>query len=129
MGGLKWLIARLLTPTFLAFVPPIVSTPVAIAQTAQIVGLGATTCERFSQDIRSNPQLQRDYLSWAQGFMSGILLGRPLGVDTGLNLDPPSFGILRQLLFLTNFCQQNPRSDFSDGVAALYKQLRQEQKV
>jgi hypothetical protein len=52
-------------------------------QKARIVGLGAATCQQFNDDIKSNPAVRRDYLAWAQGFMSGILLGRPPGVDEG----------------------------------------------
>ncbi|MFX6056002.1 hypothetical protein ABTE97_19005, partial [Acinetobacter baumannii] len=55
---------------------------------ARIVGLGATTCQRFNDDVKSNPLLRRDYLAWAQGFMSGIILSRPPGVDEGLDLNP-----------------------------------------
>jgi len=57
-------------------------------QTARIVGLGATPCLQFNEDIRLNPSLQRDYLAWGQGYMSGILVSRPPGVDQGLNLNP-----------------------------------------
>jgi hypothetical protein len=44
---------------------------------AKIVGLGAATRRQFSDDVKSNPLLRRDYLAWAQGFMSGILSSRP----------------------------------------------------
>lgn len=107
-----------------------IATPEAVrAQTAAIVGLGATSCEQFLKDIGPRPELQRDYLAWAQGFMSGIILSRPPGVDTDLNLDPPSFGLLKQLRFLTDHCEHSPTTDFSDAVAALYKRLRQEKNI
>lgn len=96
---------------------------------ATIVGLGAATCRRFNDDVRSNPLIKRDYLAWAQGFMSGILLSRPPGVDEGLDLAPLTFDLLRQLQFLEDYCARNVSSDFSDGVAALYKRLRQEGKT
>lgn len=70
------------------------------ARTAQIVGLGATTCRQFAADVATDPQVLRDYLAWAQGFMSGIVLSRPPGVDAGLNLNPPTFGVMAQLRFL-----------------------------
>lgn len=94
--------------------------------TARIVGLGATTCSRFLLDIGQKPDEQRAYLAWAQGFMSGVLLSRPPGVDEGLNLNPASFGLLKQLEFLREFCAGNPSEDFSDAVLALYKRLRKE---
>ncbi|WP_454642802.1 hypothetical protein [Bradyrhizobium liaoningense] len=96
---------------------------------ATIVGLGAATCSAFNDDIRSNPVIRRDYLAWAQGFMSGILSSRPPGVDEGLDLAPATFDVMRQLLFLEDYCARNDSLDFSDGVAALYKRLRQEGKT
>ncbi len=96
---------------------------------AKIVGLGATTCQRFSIDIRSNPILRRDYLAWAQGFMSGILSSRPSGVDEQLDLNPVTFDLVNQLHFLEDHCAQNSAINFSDAVAALYKRLRKEGKT
>ncbi len=101
----------------------------AQAQTAKIVGLGATTCQGFTDDVKANPAVRRDYLAWAQGFMSGIISSRPPGVDEGLDLAPVTFGLLRQLSFLEDHCLHNSSLDFSDAVAALYKRLRQEGKT
>jgi hypothetical protein len=101
----------------------------AEAPKAKIVGLGATTCQRFNDDVRSNPLLRRDHLAWAQGFMSGILASRPLGIDEGLDLDPATFGLINQLQFLEDRCAKNTSLDFSDAVEALYKRLRQEGKT
>ena len=92
------------------------------------MGLGATTCRQFNDDVRSNSNIRLNYLAWAHGFMSGILLGRPPGVDVGLNLDHPTFGLLKQLQFLEQYCKQNASQNFADGVEALYKRLRQEGK-
>ena len=93
---------------------------------AKIVGLGAATCVQFTNDIKQNPAVQRDYLAWAQGFMSGVLLGRPPEVDKNLDLHPPTFPLRKQLEFLRDHCSQNPASDFSDAVLSLYKRLRKE---
>jgi hypothetical protein len=96
---------------------------------AKIVGLGAATCLQFNDDVKSNPMLRRDYLAWAQGFMSGILSSRPPGVDEGLDLNPATFGLINQLQFLEDRCAKNTSLDFSDAVEALYKRLRQEGKT
>lgn len=93
---------------------------------AKIVGLGATNCPQFLRETPQSPDKQRNYLAWAQGFMSGVLLGRPAGVDEGLDLNPPTFGLLRQLDYLYDFCRQHPSEGFSDGVLELYKRLRKE---
>lgn len=96
---------------------------------ARIVGLGATTCQQFNDDIKANPALRRDYLAWAQGFMSGIILSRPPGVDQGLDLAPKTFDLVSQLHFLEDHCARNASFDFSDAVEALYKRLRLEGKT
>ena len=95
-------------------------------RTAQIVRLGATTCRQFTADAAADPQVQKNYLAWAQGFMSGIILSRPPGVDVGLDLNPPTFGLLAQLQFLEERCARNKTADFSTAVEALYKRLRLE---
>jgi hypothetical protein len=89
-----------------------------------VVGLGATTCQQFNHDVKSNPAVRRDYLAWAQGFMSGILLSRPPGVDEGLDLNPATFNLMDQLHFLEDHCAQNSSADFADAVEALYKRIR-----
>jgi hypothetical protein len=61
--------------------------------------------------------------------MSGILLGRPPGVDEGLDLNPATFGLVRQLEFLEGHCAGDASADFADAVEALYKRLRKEGKT
>ena len=96
------------------------------ARTARIVGLGAATCRQFTVDAATDPRVRRDYLAWAQGFMSGIILNRPSGVDVDLDLNPPTFGLMDQLRFLEDHCARNGAIDFSTAVEALYKRLRLE---
>lgn len=96
------------------------------ARIAQIVGLGAATCRQFTADAAGDPQARKDYLAWAQGFMSGIILNRPPGADVGLDLNPPTFGLMAQLQFLEEHCARNETADFSTAVQALYKRLRLE---
>lgn len=92
--------------------------------TAKIVGLGAASCAKFLNDARTTPAVQRDYLAWAQGFMSGILLSRSAGIDEQLDLLPPAFPLLEQLRFLHEQCTASPDLSFSDAVEVLYKKLR-----
>jgi hypothetical protein len=98
--------------------------PALYAQTAKIVGLGASGCAEFIGEIRQNPAAQRDYLAWAQGFMSGVLIRAPGGVDEALDLLPPTFPLLNQLTFLTGYCARHSSASFSDAVVALYRELR-----
>ncbi|MBI2716988.1 MAG: hypothetical protein HYX37_21455 [Rhizobiales bacterium] len=96
----------------------------AQSSTAKIVGIGAATCTDFLDNIDKTPVTQRDYLAWAQGFMSGVLLSRPARVDQNLDLKPAEFGLLKQLEFLRQWCAANRSQDFSDAVLALYKNRR-----
>lgn len=101
----------------------------AEGRTAKIVGLGAATCKQFNGDVALNPMVRRDYLAWAQGFMSGIILSRPPGMDEGLDLNPATFDLVTQLRFLEDHCARNEALDFSEAVEALYKRLRLEGKT
>lgn len=93
-------------------------------ETAKIVGVGATTCSAFLDHIRSEPASERDYLAWAQGFMSGALLRAPEGVDRDLDLMPPAFPLRSQAMFLRRYCEAHLDADYSEGVAELYRTLR-----
>jgi hypothetical protein len=72
------------------------TTRAAQSPVAKIVGIGAATCANF--------------------------LGT--GGDENLDLNPPKFGLLKQLGFLRQYCTINRSQDFSDAVLALYKMLR-----
>jgi hypothetical protein len=95
-----------------------------IAQTINVVGVGATSCTQFIEEIGRKPATELTYLAWAQGFLSGALLRAPKGVDEDLDLLPPSFPIEKQAQFLRTFCTGNPTQDYMDGVHALYQRLK-----
>jgi hypothetical protein len=97
-----------------------------LAESVKIAGLGAVSCGEYAKEIEQNPRQQRDNLAWAQGYMSGIIVSRPAGVDEDLNLTPTSFPLLKQLEFLREFCTQQPTVDFSYAVEGLYKAPRTE---
>lgn len=101
----------------------------AASSKSKVVGLGAVTCQRFKDDVKSNAILRRDYMAWAQGFMSGLLVSHPGGVDEQLNLNPVTYDLVNQLHFLEDHCSQNGSLRFSDAVAALYERLRKESKI
>lgn len=96
------------------------------AQTAKIVGFGATRCLQFIKDSTEHPTLLRVYLAWAHGYMSGILMSRPPGIDEHLDLIPASLPEQKQLEFLLTFCQNHATDGFPDAVESLYKRLRLE---
>lgn len=96
----------------------------AHAEPVRIVGLGAASCSRFISDVAKDPSMIGQYYSWAQGYMSAILLTRPDGIDTNLNLSPQSFGPEQQFEYLSSFCAQQKDKEFPDAVQELYKTLR-----
>jgi len=116
------IVARLGSVAVLAIASTLQS--VAQAEPVRIAGLGAATCNRFSSDVAKDPAIIAQYYSWAQGYMSAILLTRPAGIDTNLNLNPQSFGPEQQLEYLSNFCIKQKDKEFPDAVQELYKLLR-----
>lgn len=96
----------------------------ANAQPATIVGTGAVICTTFLSDIAKTPLSEREYFSWTQGYMSGILRRAPPGKDEHLRLVPAEFPIQEQLLFVRDFCFTHPNSDYSDAAENLYLRLR-----
>ena len=102
----------------------VLSTDLAWAQYVKIVGIGSSTCAVFNAEIAATPMIERDYLAWAQGYMSGALVRAPSGVDDGLDLTPAAFPLSKQADFLREFCGANESRDFSDGVHELYRRLK-----
>jgi hypothetical protein len=98
--------------------------PGASAQMAKIVGTGAATCATFLSDIARNPISEREYFSWAQGYMSGILMRAPPGKDENLDLTPREFPVQNQLEFFRSFCAAHQQDDYADAAASLYQRLR-----
>jgi hypothetical protein len=96
----------------------------ARAETVRIVGIGAASCAGFNQEISEKPATERDYLAWAQGFMSGALMRAPQGVDEDLDLLPPALPLQQQADFLRAFCLENPDQSYMDAVHALYQRLK-----
>ncbi|WP_245902167.1 hypothetical protein [Phreatobacter oligotrophus] len=90
----------------------------------KIVGIGAQTCNIFNQDIQSNGQMIRDYVAWAQGFMSGALMRAPEGKDVGLDLLPERLNLDAQVEFLKQYCRDHRDRAFSDAVIDLYRILQ-----
>lgn len=95
---------------------------------AKIAGLGSVTCQRFLDDKKSNAILRRDYMAWAQGFLSGMRVSQAAGIDDQLNLSPVTYDLVNQLHFLEDHCQRNAKQTYSDAVSALYQRLREEGK-
>lgn len=79
------------------------------AQTVKIVGTGTATCATFLSDILRKPESEREYFSWAQGYMSGILTRAPPGEDEDLDLASSVFPVRIQLDFFREYCTARPQ--------------------
>ena len=100
-------------------------TAMADPSVGKIVGLGATDCARFTEELAALKGAEREYIAWAQGFMSAILMTRPTGIDEGLNLSPEQMPLSSQVAFLKQQCESAPDRSFSEAVEALYRRLRE----
>lgn len=107
-----------------AAVALLVGPTLAAAQAVKIVGIGAAPCTTFLQQASADPRTGREYMAWAQGYLSGLLMRAPEGKDENLDLLPPSFPLRKQAEFLRVYCETNRGADFSDAVENLYKTLR-----
>lgn len=101
--------------------------PVSYSQTVKIVGLGASSCSKYLADIQKDVELNKQYLAWAQGFMNGVLVRAPAGIDDGLDLLPEAAPVQKQIEFLQDWCVRNVKSDFSDASFNLFKDIRSKQ--
>lgn len=110
--------------TLIAALGIAVATSAQAQPTAKIVGIGAQNCAEFNKEIGSTQAAELYFFAWAQGFMSGVLIRAPAGLDEGLDLTPRSFPLQAQVDFLRTFCVQNPDQDYMDAVRALYPRLR-----
>jgi hypothetical protein len=97
------------------------SISVAGAQPVKIAGIGVSRCHVFNEQIADRPGLEELYLTWAQGFMSGVLLRTRPGQDDSLDLTRMTTDEQRR--FLKEYCRANPLRYYYEGVAALYHKL------
>ena len=104
----------------------IVSCSEAVAQqtAVKVVGIGAVSCQQYLDMVRASPPSERDFIAWAQGYMSGLLIRAPAGIDENLDLLPPTYPLQKQADFLQAFCSRAGDAGFTDAVQALYRTLR-----
>ena len=80
-----------------------------------------TTCEVFLSDVGAMGVMYEDmYLTWAIGQME---LRNKISKAHGMVqrvIDPDIIDFDTQREFLLNFCEQNPKKEFVDGVLLLY---------
>ena len=115
--------AALWATAFACFFSLIISVTSAFAQTAKIVGTGAVSCIRFNQAVDAAPQSMREYFAWAQGYMSGVMMRSPAGVDDALDLSSNALPIVEQMRFVRRYCALHVDGEYADAIQALYHAL------
>jgi hypothetical protein len=98
--------------------------PASGEETLKLVGIGTANCIEYLQEIKNSAETEKNYIAWAQGYMSGILVRSPVGVDADLDLMPVNFPLMKQAQFLRQFCSGRPTKGFTDAVEELYRTLR-----
>ena len=83
----------------------------------KIVGPGATPCQRFNADIATNPASRRDYLAWAQGYMTG--LNKSSTAPKNLR----GWRLEQQRQHIRAFCDKRPLAMIGDAVDDLFTNL------
>jgi hypothetical protein len=89
------------------------------AQRNAVAGAGSQTCAQMATDIRELPNVARGYISWMQGYMSGVNAARQA---QGLSLANLS-DYENQWVELRKWCQAHPSARVWQGVDELYRTL------
>jgi hypothetical protein len=85
------------------------------------MGIGGNTCAVFAKEYQSNPQIENFYTTWAAGFMSGVNV--MLDASGRNSTDITAMSLSDKQQFLRSFCQENPLSQYLEGVFALMKTM------
>ena len=91
------------------------------------IGAGATTCGEFANFYRSDTEIENYYLSWTQGYLSGLNFFVYERSDHFLNLKPAAFNVEDQKSFLRRYCADNPLRYYEEAVIELIKQIKAQQ--
>jgi hypothetical protein len=81
-------------------------------------GVGATSCGKYAETYRMNPRNADDlYISWAQGYISGVNSGMDAYFDLGSKTSD------EMLRFLRKYCDDHPLANFHEAAEGLLKSL------
>ncbi len=91
-----------------------------------VAGVGANSCGKFIADIEAGHQILTSlYFSWVQGFLTGL--------NTKYLLCPESATELSDhdalMLWIKNYCEENPLDQYLMAVTKLWAELRVKQKI
>ena len=77
----------------------------------------------FSKRYPLESSSERECFSWAQGYMSGILMRAPAGEDENLNLISSTFPVRLQLQFFRDYCATRPQETYAAAAEELYRKF------
>jgi hypothetical protein len=87
-----------------------------------IRGMGATSCGKYLESIHNDPdgQLERRFIQWAEGYMSGM---NTLGAGKTDSYRDLGGDLEAHGAYLRRYCEQHPLENFSLGVIDLLRTL------
>jgi hypothetical protein len=86
------------------------------------MGSGMETCGKFAQRYAQNTVVEEIYFQWAQGFMTGMNVGKV--VNTGVVRDLNSEPTIDQMAAIRQFCNDHPLASYQDAVVDLLSHLK-----
>lgn len=93
------------------------SAPNAGAATDVTDGAGALSCAKYAKFYLMDPQAaDNTFLSWARGYMSGADGTRMQEHEPAINLDPASYPVAEQTLYIHQYCGLHPQTPFLGAV-------------
>jgi len=86
------------------------------------MGSGMNTCGGFAQMYAQNTVVEEIYFQWAQGYMTGLNVGKVVntGVIRDLNSEPTN----DQMATIRQYCNTHPLATYSDAVVDLFSHLK-----
>ena len=95
----------------------------AVSDKAAVVGPGARSCGQIIASMEADKIGRAAYFFWAQGFLSG--LNFEYGPDFEFSTDLSDYDAL--MLWLENYCKENPLDIYARAVSKLWHELRARQ--
>lgn len=100
------------------------ASPSHAAEPYAVMGLGAGSCGKFAEMSRLDPsQAELDYLSWAQGFMSGLNMQKIISNVHSITKNLNGISIESQKWMLRKYCNDHPLGEVETAVMQLYFSL------
>jgi hypothetical protein len=86
------------------------------------MGSGMATCDTFAQMYAKNTVVEEIYFQWAQGFMTGMNVGKV--ANTGTIRDLNSEPTVDQMAAIRQYCNDHPRASYQDAVVDLFSHFK-----